>query len=830
LDSLDIRAQDALVAALQRHPAGVRVVMMSRFAPPATMARDRLAGRVRVIDPAILALDREEAVDLAEAHNIDATAAAAIHEESAGWMAGFIFGLRARLSGVDRDALDAYIATEILPALSAPLRFALAATANLAWVSERLLVELADDETVASELLRTPLPGAFINGGLQLAPCMRRVFATMIDASAARKACTGAAWRLRRAGASADATDALISAGHIVAAEAPAADAAAQGAEGDRVLEWLRILDPGAARRRPALRDAELRALCRKGEHASVGRVSRAMRASGELEGLLARGEPAAALALASLLRGGRAAEVLTLLDAAEQPIWAPAAWAVAVVCKPDASRPPLDVGAAAMLPLATVVAEALLWRGRTDDAFALLELAEDHDPEARLARCRQQVTVGDVEGARVLLAESDSRSFPPERLAVVECELAVAAGDAEEALRRLPAVRAKAEREGDQLAARIDLGIVEGHALWLKREHRRAIRALESARSWALRRELCAAVEWVDVWLGGATVSAGSAAAARPRLESSLSRMERAGRQLGRPFGSLALAEACCEQGDRGAHDEAVDAAITHALGCSSLLMLRAANRLMPGPLARRDRSSVHAGLHERLLAMAIAAADTRPSARPPVMKIQTLGKAGLALLPKEEAVAGTPRIIELLAYLVARGGETPIEDVLDDVMPKASGTTLLKRAVRSSNKVLPAGVMLRLTARSLTIDPPGGLVSDDGELIQLADGAVLARGSQAVQLRSAVQLLASAGQFLPEVDADWARRRRDEIERAVSDCMEAASMWDEVEANAGESLGPSHLDLSRRLLARTALAKGMPPDFRGAPEAAEGRSRAPA
>jgi hypothetical protein len=148
----------------------------------------------------------------------------------------------------------------------------------------------------------------------------------------------------------------------------------------------------------------------------------------------------------------------------------------------------------------------------------------------------------------------------------------------------------------------------------------------------------------------------------------------------------------------------------------------------------------------------------------------------------------------------------------------------------VRSSNKVLPAGVMLRLTARSLTIDPPGGLVSDDGELIQLADGAVLARGSQAVQLRSAVQLLASAGQFLPEVDADWARRRRDEIERAVSDCMEAASMWDEVEANAGESLGPSHLDLSRRLLARTALAKGMPPDFRGAPEAAEGRSRAPA
>ena len=45
--------------------------------------------------------------------------------------------------------LDAFVATEILPALSPPLRLALASTAGLEWVSERLLVELAEDPSVA---------------------------------------------------------------------------------------------------------------------------------------------------------------------------------------------------------------------------------------------------------------------------------------------------------------------------------------------------------------------------------------------------------------------------------------------------------------------------------------------------------------------------------------------------------------------------------------------------------------------------------------------------------------------------------------------------------
>jgi hypothetical protein len=828
LDRWDLRTQDALVTALRRLPAGVRTVITSRFAPPAAMACDRLAGRVRVIDPGVLALDRREAVELAEAHGVDAAAAAEMLEDSGGWIAGFILHARARSSAVDRDALDAYVVTEILPALSRPLRFALASTAGLGWVSERLLVELAEDQSVASELMSVPLPGASTRGGLQLAPCIRRLLATTIDGPAARNACTGAAWRLRAAGASADATDALISAGHLVAAEAPAAEAAAQGVEGDRVLEWLRVLDPGAARRRPPLRETELRALHRKGKRASVAHVARAMRASGELNGLLARGEPAAAWAVAALLRGGHAADVLALLDGAEQPIWAPAAWAVAVLCEADPTPPPLDVGAVAMLPLACVVADALLWRGRPADALALLELAERHDPEITLERCRQLLTLGDIEGARVQSTAGDVGSFPPERLAVFECELAVAAGNSDQALCLLPSARAAAERAGDQVVARIDLAIVEGHALWLRGEPRRAIPILDAARSWALRRGLRAAVEWIDVWLAGAMVAGGSARAARPRLERSLADMGRAGRQLGRPLGSLVLAEACWEQGDETGHDKAVDDALRRALQCGGRLMLRAADRLMPDPLARRDRSSADAGLQRRLLDRAIAAANVQPSAEPPVMHVRTLGQAGLALLPSGQPVDGTRRVVELLAYLVARGGAAPIEDVLDDLLPSSTGTGLLKRAVRDAKRVLPAGVGLRLTASSLRIDPLGALVSDDGELMQQAGAATLARGRRAAQLRSAVLALASAGPFLPDTDADWARARREEVTRAVSDCTVAGPTWLGEDANTDDLPEPSHLDLTRRLLARSALGKGVSAEAPPAREAPEGGSRA--
>jgi hypothetical protein len=379
-------------------------------------------------------------------------------------------------------------------------------------------------------------------------------------------------------------------------------------------------------------------------------------------------------------------------------------------------------------------------------------------------------------------------------------------------------------------MAARIDLAIVEGHALWLRGEPRRAIPVLQAARSWALRRGLRAAVEWIDVWLAGAMVAAGPATAARPRLERSLAHMARAGRRLGQPFGLLVLAEARWREGDEAGHDDAVDDALRRALQCGGRLMLRAGDRLMPEALARRDRGSADAGLHRRLLDRAVAAAEARPSATLPLMHVRTLGRNGLALLPSEQPVNGTRRTVELLAYLAARGGAAPIDDVLDDLFPTSRGTALLKRAVRDARSVLPRGADLSLAEGWLRIDPRDALVSDDGELIRLASAVALARDPEAAQLRSAVLLLASAGPFLPTVQSAWARSRRNAVAQAASDAAAAGATWrgdDSVEDHFERS---SHLDLTRRLLARTALANGVPagiPPARGAPEE---QSRAPA
>ncbi len=827
LDRYDRRAQHGCLTALSHLPAGVSTIITSRFAPPSAMARERLAGRVVVIDPGILALDRREAVEMAEAHGIDATAVAEMYDDAGGWIAAFVLHARARSAAVGRDALDAYIATEILPSLSSGLRFALACTANLNAVSERLLVELADDQSIAGELVHIALPGASRTGELRLPPCVRRLLTTTIDGPTARSACTQAAWRLRAANAPADAADALVSAGHLVAAEAPAAEAAARGAEGDRVLRWLSVLDPDAARRRPPLRDAQLGALQRRPEHGRLLHIARAMRASGELEGLLARGERAAAWAVAALLRQGHATDLLALLGSAERAIWEPAAWALGVLCKPHPAPPPPDVGAVAMLPLAELVAEGLLWQGQSDDALTLLELAERHDPELAVVRSRVLLSLGDVEGARVLLQPISDSSSPDQRLTVLECELAVATGEFDEALRLLPFARSAAERAGDLVAARIDLAIVEGRAHWLKGESRFAIPLLETARSWALKRGLRAAVEWIDVWLAGALVAAGSAAMARQRLEQSLADMARAGRRLGRPLGSLVLAEAAWLEGDERTHDEAVDDAVAQALRCAGRIMLRCGDRFLPGPLARRDRSSAHPGVQHRLLARAVAAADLRPDDDLPIVLVRTLGRAELALLPDEQPLDSNHRVVEFLAFLASRRGASSIDEARSALLPDSSGIALLKRAVRDVNRVLPPGVGLRLTASSLEVDPPGALVSDDGELMRLAGAAALARGSQATELRSSVLLLAAAGPFLPGVDADWILARRDALTRATADCAVGVPASQRDEGSPDDSHDSLQLDLTSRLRARVALAQGVSAETAPAHVAPERRSQ---
>jgi ATP/maltotriose-dependent transcriptional regulator MalT len=73
LDALDRRAQEEFAESVRRLPSGVRAVVTSRFAPPPGMARERLDGRVCVIDPEVLALESAEAVELGAALGTIAT-------------------------------------------------------------------------------------------------------------------------------------------------------------------------------------------------------------------------------------------------------------------------------------------------------------------------------------------------------------------------------------------------------------------------------------------------------------------------------------------------------------------------------------------------------------------------------------------------------------------------------------------------------------------------------------------------------------------------------------------------------------------------------------
>jgi hypothetical protein len=274
-----------------------------------------------------------------------------------------------------------------------------------------------------------------------------------------------------------------------------------------------------------------------------------------------------------------------------------------------------------------------------------------------------------------------------------------------------------------------------------------------------------------------------------------------------------MVLAEARWNEGDERGHDAAVDEAVQSALRCGGRLMLRAAARLVPQPLLRRGRGSPEAGLQARLLDLAIATADASPGAEP-VVRLQTLGRTGLELMSDGRTIAVSSAIAQLLAYLVVRGGAAPLEHVIADVWPNSGGAAQVRHTARSAQKVFPEGVNLDLSGRCVRVEPAGALVSDDSELIRLAGAAALTSRRRAAEHRAAVFSLASAGPYLPNVEAAWARRRGEQIARVISDCLAADSQSAASVLDAKDLLEPSLPESTRRLLARSALAKGARPD----------------
>jgi hypothetical protein len=135
-DNLEgLQAQADVIAAigrtLERFPQTMRLVLISRNAPPPTLARATAMGLLDVLCDADLRFTKAETLDLAASgcvgETVAETEASAIHEAVEGWTAGVVLSFRTRTRpehgahkpfGGARGLMHAYFAEEVLSKLS----------------------------------------------------------------------------------------------------------------------------------------------------------------------------------------------------------------------------------------------------------------------------------------------------------------------------------------------------------------------------------------------------------------------------------------------------------------------------------------------------------------------------------------------------------------------------------------------------------------------------------------------------------------------------------------------------------------------------------------
>jgi len=169
----DSECRAALSVLAEHVPAGSRLVLAGRSAPPVRIARLRAEGRITEVGPADLALTREEAAALLEAAGVSLGAddVTVLHERTEGWPAGLYLaalslreggsvGTAVASFGGDDRLVSEYLESEFLDRISGVHRAFLTRTAVLTRMSGALceaVLELPGAAATLAELARSNL-------------------------------------------------------------------------------------------------------------------------------------------------------------------------------------------------------------------------------------------------------------------------------------------------------------------------------------------------------------------------------------------------------------------------------------------------------------------------------------------------------------------------------------------------------------------------------------------------------------------------------------------------------------------------------------------------
>jgi DNA-binding SARP family transcriptional activator len=544
-----------------------------------------------------------------------------------------------------------------------------------------------------------------------------------------------------------------------------------------KILHWTDALGEATVRRRPALREAQVRALLNSRRQAELEDLVHGMLADGELGELVDAAPDVAAWAVWALHGSGEWAKLVPLLPPRGRSRVGEVMRYMLV--STVARDPPEDLSESAlgrMHPLHVVLQEALYFQGRLDAASALAgvaaarggpvtaAVAQVHKVNALRAR-------GEIAAARRVL-ESVPSSIRSSRFIEfwlhAEAELCMEEGNGTRALQLIRDARAASARHGWRVGDGAIFGAVEGKLLVRLGQYAEAIDVLADVRDWCAQRGLASFREWSETWLGGAMLLLDRPAQAREVLLPAVQGMRRARRYLELPAAALFLAEAEWRLGDEDAHDDAAEIAYAAAEQCGTLVPLVTVLGLVPGVLARK--LDAEAASSERrwsaLVRLASAAAAAAPDAEGARLHVRTLGVPRLELdgvpLPQVPLKA-----VELAAE-VARAGPPgiPREQLSERLFSGSrNGPNYLRQLVFRLRRVLPADLELRSTGRRLAWTPAEVVISDDVLLESLYQRARTEAGASRNTTLKAALDLAEMGTYLEGLDDESVLERRDAL-----------------------------------------------------------------
>ena len=640
----DAPALGALRAFLRSLPPGALAVLVSRRLPSVDLPQEVLTGRVQGLFDDDLAFRLEETGALLAARELSADPAV-VQEATGGWAAGVVFeALRGPGAGAvlppGEDPLYAYLGEQILDAMRPALREAILRSSVLDVVTPDHLSRLLSDPAGAAlfaEVARQHLPAVLEPGGLRYHPQFREFLLHRLHEEAPAEVSgllAANAEILASEGYVEEAVDALLQADRPGEAEALAEQAVSglrRRGDWGKILAWLGALDEDAPRRRPPLREAQVRALLNDRRQAEVEELVHGMLASGEVAELGEIRPDIAAWAVWTLHGSGEWAKLLPLLPPRGRSQVAEVMrylLIAAVAREPTLELPPAALSR--MHPLHVVLQTALYYQGRLDAAERLATVAAAGGGPVTAAVAQiHKVNVlrarGEIPAARRVLEASPS-SIRTSRFVEfwlhAEAELVLEEGAGDRALELIRRAREVSRRHGWRVGDGAIFGAVEGRMLVRLGRPGDAIPVLEAVLAWCAERGLAAFREWAEAWLGAALLlTEDDAAPALALLRRAVSGMRRAHRHLELPAAAIFLAEAEWRAGDEDAHDAACEIAYAAAEACGTLRPLEQALELAPAVLARRLDSEAPDEWRWRALARAeeVVAAASPESGRPP-------------------------------------------------------------------------------------------------------------------------------------------------------------------------------------------------------------------